>query len=207
MRAFLVDLRTKAWRTAGARYNASRRLKRREWWSTCSLALLSALSIAVAFAQKVYSPTPGTPLDNHLSSLAVGIGVLLLVVSLLEWGAGYGARAEALHRNAELLTAFQIKLAMNIAQIDSGTAATAEEVDSLRREYDDVKDKCTTNHLPRDDALFRAQRRLDDEFKISGEPVMGRLRSGWTHLTWNLSELWFFALIWLLVGGSLVAAL
>lgn len=207
MRAFLAELRTRAWRTAGARYNAARRLKMREWLSTCSLALLSALSIAVAFAQKVYSPTSGTPLDNYLSSLAVGLGVLLLVVSLLEWGAGYGARAEGLHRNAELLTAFQIKVAQILALMDSGIPATAEAVDKLRLEYDEIKDKCLTNHLPRDDMLFRAHHRLDKEFERDGKPVMTSLDALWVRIIWSLSEAWFFAALWLLVIVSLAYSL
>lgn len=179
----------------------------REWVSTCSLALLSALSIAVAFAQKTYSPTAGTPLDNYLSTLAVGVGVLLLVVSLLEWGAGYGARAEALHRNAELLTAFQIKVAQTIAFLDSGTTATPEMVDSLRAEYEEIKDQCATNHLPRDDALFRAHRRLDESLERDGKPTMNWLEAVWTRIAWLLSETWFFAAIWLLVLGSLAVSL
>jgi hypothetical protein len=203
MTNFLTELRTRAWRTAGGRYNAARRLKMREWLSTCSLALLSALSIAVAFAQKVYSPMAGTPLDNYLSSLAIGVGVLLLVVSLLEWGAGYGARAEALHRNAELLTAFQIKLAQTIALSNLGTHVTAEAVDKLRLEYDEIKDKCATNHLPCDDALFRASHRLSEEFARGGKPMMHWPEASWRRMAWGLSEAWFFAAIWLLVVGSL----
>lgn len=203
MREFLAQLRTKAWRTAGARYNASRRLKSREWFSTCSLAFLSALSIAVAFAQKVYSPTSGTSLDNYLSTLAIGLGVLLLVVSLLEWGAGYGARAEALHRNAELLTAFQFKVAQTIALIDAGQHVTAESIDRLRLEYDEIKDKCNGNHLPCDDALFRAHNRLEKEFEKDGRPTMSCVEARWVRLGWTLSELWFFALIWLIVIGAL----
>jgi hypothetical protein len=207
MRDFLAELRTRAWRTAGSRYNASRRLKMREWLSTSSLALLSALSIAVAFVQKVYSPTSGTPLDNYLSSLAIGLGVLLLVVSLLEWGAGYGARAEALYRNAELLTAFQIKLAQTIAALDSGTPATVESIDRLRLEYDEIKNKCTINHMPPDDALFRADHRLAGEFARNGSPAMGALEALFTRIFWRLSEAWFFALIWLLVISTLAYSL
>ena len=77
MKDFLVSLRTMAWRTAGARYNAARRLKRREWFSTFSLASLSALSIAVAFAQRIYSPQSGTPLDNYLTAMSVSLDLPL----------------------------------------------------------------------------------------------------------------------------------
>ena len=204
MKQFLADLRTTSWRTAGARYNAARRLQQREWLSTFSLAVLSALSIAVAFAQKVYAATPGTPLDNYLSSLAVALGVFLLAISLMEWGAGYGARAEALYRNAELLTAFQLKLAQTLAQLDSGRSVTDKEVDDLRLEYEAVKDKCPYNHMPIDDALFRAQKRLAKEFADkNGEPLMGACMARLTRARWRTSELWFFGVVWILVLGSL----
>jgi hypothetical protein len=204
MKKFLMDLRTTAWRTAGARYNAARRLKQREWLSTFSLAALSALSIAVAFAQKVYSPTSGTPLDNYLSSLAVALGTFLLVISLMEWGAGYGARAEALHRNAELLTAFQLKLAQNLAQIDAGKALADKDVDDLRLEYETIKDKCPYNHMPGDDALFRAHQRSAEEFTdTNGKPLISCHMALLMQARWHVSELWFFGIVWILVLGAL----
>ena len=196
-----------AWRTAGARYNAARRLKQREWFSTFSLAALSALSIAVTFAQKIYSPTQGTPLDNYLSSLAAALGIFLLVISLLEWGAGYGAKAENLHRNAELLTAFQLKLAQILAQIDTGKAVTDEEVGSLRLEYEAIKDKCHYNHLPLDDALFRANQRLAPEFtREDKKPLMSWCAAQRAWLRWYVSELWFFVSVWILILGALCCA-
>lgn len=200
MQKFLKDLRTIAWRTAGARYNAARRLKQREWFSTFSLAVLSALSIAVAFAQKIYSPTSGTPLDNYLSSLAAAFGVFLLVISLLEWGAGYGARAEALHRNAENLTAFHWKVAQILAQIDAGTSITDDTVNDIRIEYEAIKDKCPHNHLPIDDAMFRARHRLAKEFTDDGgRPLISRYRAWLASIRWHISELWFFGIIWAVV--------
>lgn len=202
MKLFLDDLRTKAWRTAGARYNASRRLKRREWVSTSSLALLSALSIAVAFSQKVYAKV-GTPLDDYLSVVAMGVGALLLVISLLEWGAGYGVRAADLFKNAELLTNYQLKVAQTLAAMESGNTVTLEEVDFLRLEYEAVKDRCTTNHQPIDDALFRAQKRSDPAFRV-GQKADGALQMNWlvaqsVKVAWLVSELWFFGFIWALV--------
>lgn len=209
MRPFLDDLRTKAWRTAGARYNASRRLKRREWVSTSSLALLSALSIAVAFSQKVYAQA-SSPLDDYLSVVAMGVGVLLLVISLLEWGAGYGVRAADLFKNAELLTNYQLKVAQTLEAMESGRAVTLLEVDSLRLEYEAVKDRCTTNHQPIDDALFRAQKRLDPAFrdgkKADGAPQMSWFRALGVKVAWLVSELWFFGFIWALVLCSIAYA-
>lgn len=209
MSPFLTDLRLKAWRTAGARYNASRRLKRREWVSTCSLAFLSALSVAVAFSQKVYAKS-GTPLDDYLSVMAMGLGVLLLVISLLEWGAGYGVRAEGLFKNAELLTNFQLKAALTLEAMSTGTVVGVLEIDALRIEYEAVKDRCTTNHQPIDDALFRAEKRLDPAFRVdqrvSGAVQMNWLTAKYIHVAWLIAELWFFGLIWLLTFGSIAYA-
>jgi len=207
MKDFLVSLRTMAWRTAGARYNAARRLKRREWFSTFSLASLSALSIAVAFAQRIYSPQSGTPLDNYLTAISVSLGVFLLAISLLEWGAAYGAKADALHRNAEALTAYQLKLAQSLAQIAAGKTLTDEQVDQLRMEYETIKDGCAHNHEPADHLLFMADRRSAPEFAgANGQPLMGAKMAWWTSLTWHASTVWFFALIWLVVVGALAYA-
>lgn len=208
MRQFLADLRTKAWRTAGARYNAARRLRQREWLSMSSLALLSALTIAIAFAQKIYAPAPGSPLDNYLSSVAAGLGVLLLVISLLEWGAAYGMRAQELHQNAEQLTSFHLKLAQKMAQADMGVELSVKDIDDLRLEYDEVKKKCSTNHLPRDDALFRAHHRLAKEFRVGGKdegaPKMGIPEALSTRFFWMASELWYFGVIWAVVIAALL---
>ena len=206
MKPFLVDLRTKAWRTAGARYNASRRLKRREWVSTSSIALLSALSVAVAFSQKVYAKS-GTPLDDYLSMVAMGLGVLLLVISLLEWGAGYGVRAENLFKNAELLTNFQLKVAQTLEAINTDESVVLKDVDLLRLEYEAIKDRCTTNHQPIDDALFRAGKRFDVAFRaLDGTVQMSWFAAQYTRIAWLVAELWFFALLWILVLGSIAHA-
>lgn len=203
MRQFISDLRTRAWRTAGSRYNAARRLKQRETFSTFSLALLSALSVAAAVAQRIYSPQPGTPLDNYLTVVSVAAGVFLLAISLLEWGAANGAKSDALHRNAEELTAYQIKLAQIVAQIDAGAVLTNDEVDELRLEYDVAKNRCAHNHAPRDDALFRAQQRSSPEFASpQGDPCMGDAKAFAIWLGWEWSTVWFFLVIWILVAAA-----
>lgn len=164
--------------------------------------MLSALSVAAAVAQRIYSPQPGAPLDNYLTAVSVALGVFLLVISLLEWGASYGAKADALHRNAEDLTAYQIKLAYVLAKINSDKLVNESEVDTLRIEYEAIKDRCTHNHTPSDDKLFRAQQRMSSEFgAVHGKPGM----TGWEVLCikakWEWSTIWFFLLIWIVVAA------
>jgi len=207
MKNFLASLRTNAWRTAGARYNAANRLRMREWLSACSLALLAALSIGVTFAHRLLAPAPESALDNYLSLLAVGMSVLLLAISLLEWGAGSGAKAATLHRNAELLTAFKFKMEQAIALSESGKNYTEMEISEFRNEYDRIKQLSDPNHLPHDDALFRVRHRHSPEFSNKdGQPRIRKPEAVWIHLTWFLREAWFYILIWIAVVSAIAYA-
>jgi SMODS and SLOG-associating 2TM effector domain family 5 len=208
MKEYLISLRTTAWRTAGARYNASRRLQQREYISTFSLASFSALSIAVAFAQRIYCPRSGTPLDNYLTAISVGLGVFLLAISLLEWGASYGLKADALHRNAEELTAYQLKLAQYLAQINNdGRTLADEQIEQFRVEYETIKNRCTYNHQPGDHQFFKAQHRTAPEFSsANGTPEMRVRDACLVVIFWYASTIWLFALAWLMVVGSMVFA-
>lgn len=206
MKPFVLQLRTAAWRTAGARYNAARRLKQRETFSTFSLALLSALSVAAAVAQRIYSPQSGTPLDNYLTAVSIALGVFLLAISLLEWGAANGAKAESLHRNAEELNAYQLKLAHVVAQMDAGKAVEDARLDALRVEYEVIKDRCQHNHKPVDDELFLARHwSAPDLAGASGAPASGRWSAIRIWVLWHWSTVWFFLLVWVAVAtaGSL----
>jgi hypothetical protein len=201
MKLFISDLRTRAWRTSGSRYNAARRLKQRETFSTISLAMLSALSVAAAVAQRIYSPQPGTPLDNYLTAVSVALGIFLLAISLLEWGAAYGAKADALHRNAEDLTAYHLKLAHVLARMDSGRIVEDSQVDALRVEYETIKDRCPYNHAPSDHELFKAQHRMAKELgAVDGKPTMTYRSALLIKARWEWSTIWFFLLIWLSIG-------
>lgn len=201
MKQFISDLRTRAWRTSGARYNAARRLKRKETFSTVSLAMLSALSVAAAVAQRIYSPLPGTPLDNYLTVVLIVLGVFLLAISLLVWGAAYGAKADALHRNAEDLTAYHLKLAHVLARMESGKVVDDLEVSALRIEYETIKDRCPYNHEPFDDELFRAQQRLAPELQATnGKPAMNGAGALFVKARWQCSIIWFFLLVWIAVS-------
>lgn len=201
MRQFISDLRTRAWTTSGSRYNAARRLKQRETFATFSLAMLSALSVAAAVAQRIYSPQPGTPLDNYMTAVSIALGVFLLAISLLEWGAAYGAKADALHRNAEDLTAYHTKLAQVLARMDAGKVVEDSEVDALRVEYETIKDRCFYNHSPSDHELFRAQQRMAPELRAAnGKPAISDWAALFIKARWQWSTMWLFLFIWAAVS-------
>jgi hypothetical protein len=195
-------LKTDAWRTAGARYNAARRLKRRDLFSTISLSLFSAAGVGLAVIQKVYNPQSGSPLDNYLTVLSVCLSVFLLVVSLIEWGAGNSVKADRLHQNAEELSAFWRRLDLTILNLKSNPSSQPNPADAAARlkEYDEIKAKCGFNHDPLDDHLFVASQRHADEFKKNGKEPFCWLEERWLTFRSHFSSVWYFVSLWLVIA-------
>lgn len=200
MNDFLQRLRTQAWRTAGARYNAARRLKRRDWLATFSIAMFSAIGIALAVVQKVYVQKSTPELDSYITVVSACIGLFVLVISLIEWGASGAVKADALHRNAELLNQFQRKIEQDLA---SSSALVEPLATARREEYEEIKAGCAHNHEPLDDELFRAQQRLSKEFrtdcKPDGKPQMSWIKGKLAVLMALWSAAWAYLAFWVVM--------
>ena len=205
-REFLKDLRVTAWRTAGARFNAARRLKRRDWVATFSIAMFSAISVALAVIQRVYSFEVGTAADNYVTTLAVCIGLFVVVISLIEWGSANAVKADILYRNAETLNEFQRKLEQMLAVAADDSALEANDITALREEYERIKRQCPYNHEPVDDNLFRACHRLSPEFGDStGKPKITRIHAGWVMFQSVIAAIWHFSFFWFVILALLWA--
>ena len=187
----LEKLQKDAWRTSSARYNAARRLRRRELFATVSFALMSALTVAIAFIQRVYA-IPASFADNYLSTVSALLGIFLLTLTLVEWGAKTGSVAESLHQNAEKLNSFWRKVAFRLASARSGAHLAWPDVQTLADEYDALKADSRYNHEPVDDAFFRTHHQT--EFSVVG----GRSQAA-TWIQWQFASIWYIAGLWLLL--------
>ena len=197
---FIAELRTAAWRTQSARYNAARRLKRRDWFGALSIGGFSALGIGVTVFQKIYELTVGTSADKYLTALSICLGLFVIVISLIEWGMSGAVKAEVLYQNAEALSAFQRKLQQILAEVADGRVLKAEETTQLREEYERIKESCPYNHEPVDDQTFLVQQRFSNEYsKLFKRPTPGLLRTLWVNALSTLSVIWYFGLFWLAV--------
>ena len=200
MKKFLDKLRTTIWRTSSSRYNAARRYKTKEIFSTISLALLSAATIAVPIFEKTYVVS-GSEADKALDWMSICLGLFLLVVSLIEWGSATGIKAESLHRNAESLTHLRLKVELLLEKLGDGLSISWNDIDCLREEYEQVKDKCPYNHSPLDSNYFDVSRRNDAEFMQSiGNPSYGFCKILWINLCWRIRGLEFFIIAWLVIA-------
>jgi SMODS and SLOG-associating 2TM effector domain family 5 len=206
---FLGKLKTTAWRTMGARFNASRRLKRRELVANASIAIFALLSVILAIGQRLYSIPPGSALDNYVTALSVSLGLFVIVISLIE-GSNLGPqKAELLYRNGEELNAFQRKLELlSDPTLEDDNVTKLEVLDELRDEYEKIKGRCPYNHEPIDNQSFQADHRLSPEFlDDKGTPTMGRGKAFWIRILNFLSPVWYFGALWIVVGALLSAIL
>jgi hypothetical protein len=158
---------------------------------------MSSLTVAMAFMQRVYAE-PSSGADNYLSTVSATLGVFLLTISLVEWGARTGAIAEALHQNAEKLNSFHRKVGVTISTLTGGGSLTWNEVQSLNDQYDAIKADCQYNHSPLDDAYFRSHHLFAPELpKGNPGPAMDRQEILSVKLKWHLSSLLYIAAIWI----------
>ncbi|WP_212626162.1 MULTISPECIES: SLATT domain-containing protein [Pseudomonadaceae] len=202
MSDYFAKLRTDAWRTSSARYNAARRLKRKELFSTISLAFFSVLTIAMAVIQKVYSVEMRaiTGLDNYVTSLSILAGIFIIVISLMEWGSRNGSNADALFKNAEELNSLQRSIHLEILKPSAADDARWNVAERLLSNYEQIKSRCEINHSQLDDHYFRSKHRSSAEFagyKI--EPC----EALWIAFLWHLSSVWYYLIFWIISAGAL----
>lgn len=197
---FLTQLKTDAWRTAGARFNATRRLEKRDTFATFSIALFSALSVGIAIYPKVYDTASGSAVDNYLTIMSVALGLFIIVISLIEWGMSNGKKADALRQNADKLNAFHREVGQKIAETSAGEIVETEVITELRNTFQSIKSGCPYNHEPIDDALFISNHRHSEEFKRkNGKSNMGLFTSGLVRIKAFLASVWYFSIFWLAI--------
>ena len=161
LREAAENLRTKMWRTAGARFNCQRRMKYRDTTSSFTIAILSVYLIAISVAQKIYQLEQINPaFDTHLTFIAIVGAVFIIVISLIEWASNFSVRAERLFENATKIN--QQRARLERALIDGVPEATLRsEFEAVSLEYEKLADKNSPNHEPIDDLLFRSHNRRE----------------------------------------------
>lgn len=177
MIAFLEKLKTTAWRTYCARYNAARRLSRADSVATFSIAGFSAITIVLAVVQRLYEFSEAA--DNAATAASIFIGLFVIIISLTESGADNRVKAARLLENAERLNSFHRKLEEELAKIHSGATLTHWYLSACRAEYDNLRTMAQLNHEPIDDQRFLAEHRNAPEFSRNRKPPISFMRAQW----------------------------
>lgn len=194
--------------TAGARFNAARRLEKRDWFATFSIAMFSAISVGIAIVQKIYALRAGSLVDNYLTALSVSVGIFVIVISLIEWGINARRNAEYLLKNAEDLTCFKHKLTLRINLIEDGIALPYEEAKQLEAEYEQIKRSCPVNHEPVDKNLFLIENPSLSEFATEDKiQKINSVHMVQIRLESLLSGIRYFLILWAIILGLLAVAI
>jgi hypothetical protein len=148
----LIELRTKIWKTKGARFNASRRLQTRKNQSSYLISLYSIYILAIA----IYSLTQPTSVAvNFASTLG---SLLILIFSVHEGSQGSETKAERHHVCAKQLGALYDEIALFLVTPD------VHNFSYSTKKYAEIIDRCPENHEPIDYEVFKVQH---SEFNIS----------------------------------------
>lgn len=138
------------WRTIGARFNASRRLQRKQNASVFSISILSVYLMIEA----VIPPSFIKNIDPvSINSVVILASVFILILSLLEARKSYELKAERLHNSA-----IALNKVYGMWQLDKANEVGARK---CIEEYHVLISTCSENHEPIDDAVFRAAHRVD----------------------------------------------
>lgn len=196
-----------AWITAGARFNAARRLEKRDWFATFSIAMFSAASVGIAVIQKIYTFRPESSVDNYLTALSVFIGLFVIVISLIEWGVNARLNAEAFKQNAEDLTYFKHKLELRLAKAQDGISLSREEAEQFNEEYEKIIRSCPVNHETVDHDLFLMQKHFSSEVVTGDEKAKIGLDAMRVRFDSLLSGIRYFLIFWLIIVALLGVAI
>lgn len=188
LREAATQLRTRMWRTAGARFNCYRRMKRRNTLSAFTIATLSVYLIGITVCQKVYDIGHTNPMfDNHLSSVSIIGAIFIVVLSLIEWAGDYSSRGDKLFENATEIKILQSKIERALIE---GTSEDKlrQEFEQVNTGYESLTNKNSFNHDPIDDFLFRAQNLTESNFSFQ----MSCFTRLWARIWWFFIAYWIY---------------
>ncbi|KJZ11956.1 hypothetical protein TW85_16420 [Marinomonas sp. S3726] len=155
MSEFLEKLKHKVWRTKGCRFNANRRILRKQSIVTFVTTFSSIHLLAISVLQLTNTFGISTDNSSYLSYVSIILAIIILSYGLHEGGKNYGLQAEKHHSCALEIDQFYNK----ILSLESNVNEK-----KLSKKYASLLEKYSFNHLPIDDKYFQTQHPKDFGF-------------------------------------------
>lgn len=137
------------WKTKSSRFNASDRLKRRQWWKNAALAIISAYMVGLSIAPKYLGADISMGSFDYLGFIPVLASVLLLVMSVMSAFDEDGVRSRYLHDNAKLLSDLYHDFKTEAVDHAAGLSVRPDPV-AYQAQYKAIMATCPYNHDPID---------------------------------------------------------
>jgi hypothetical protein len=152
------DKRTKImnriWRTKGCRFNAYRRLSKKNSVLTFVTSFSSIHLLAIGILQLTTLITLSNKQSQLLSFISIILSIIILAYSLIENGKEHGLKSERHHLCG-------IDLGRIYTQLELLTKEDTAEIAKLATSYDLVTKKYLLNHETIDDEFFQLQHPKD----------------------------------------------
>lgn len=180
------------WITKGARFNAYRRLMRKNYASIFTISILTFYSLVLALVPwNDICPEQ----EKLIPTISVSVSIFILILSLLEVAKGYEVKAERLHQNAMALNGLYDEF--EISEKNSSDLKTFNE------RYHTLLQGCSENHNPCDSRFFQSEH--PHEFKLQWEIQLKKNSFVIYRPTyWWIRFLYFFETYWLYIALSLL---
>ena len=181
----------KIWRTKGARFNAHRRLARKQNLVVFVTSASSIHLISISIFQIAGFICLSDFQDSMMSLISIIVSIVILVYGLIEGGKNYGLLSEVNHRCG-------IDIDRVYKNIYGKT--TQDEVNKLSDDYDNLLEKYSTNHDVIDDQYFMSCH--PDVFKKTGH--LERLYTKFLYKFKDIIFALFFVLFPIIISISIL---
>ena len=145
----------KLWTARGARFNAYRRVKAIDKWSSAAIWMLSVYVIALNLI--VFIPSSNEEdFSIHITIANITLSVFILGLSLFVAGEDYKVEYHNHHELGKALGPLYSKV--SLAKDDQNTEVSLAEIS---KSYDEIIMRSSYNHYPIDYKYFKLQNRKD----------------------------------------------
>jgi hypothetical protein len=187
---------SRIWRTKGSRFNAYRRLKKRNNILTFVTSFSSVHLLAIGILQLTNLITLSNKQSELLSFISITLSIIILTYSLIENGKEHGLKSEMHHLCG-------IELDRIYTQLEMLEKEDVVEVTKLASNYNLVTEKYLLNHETIDDQFFQLQH-LNDFTVMNSKSKFKKLRISFVYGYYDSAKAAFFVIIPLLISLYIV---
>ena len=191
-----INLNNRIWRTKGARFNAYRRLEKKNSALTFITSFSSIHLLAIAILQLSSLVPLSVEQSKLLNFISITISIIILAYSLFEGGKEHGLKSERHHLCGIELDRCYSKL-QHIADDDT------IELIKLTDEYNDVTEKYLLNHDTVDNDFFQLQYPTDFPESCSSG-FLNKLKINFFYSYYDLIKAALFAFVPLWVSVKII---
>lgn len=191
-----TSLNNRIWRTKGSRFNAYRRLAKKNSALTFITSFSSIHLLAIGILQLSNLVALTDEQSSLLNFISITLSIIILAYSLIEGGKEYGLKSERHHLCGIELDRCYSKLQFIDDSDTTGIIALAEE-------YNEVTEKYLLNHDTIDDDFFQLTCAADFPV-MAGKSRFSKFKIYFFYSYYNAAKAFVFAVVPLFISYKII---